>query len=383
MLVKEQKKKFKSPLYLESGRILDNYEIAFETYGKLNKDKSNVILITHALTGNHHVAGKYAETDRKSGWWDELVGEDKTVDVNKYFVISTNVIGSCFGSTGPMSIIPPRSKINQQEHYRLTFPVVSIRDMVKAQYIFMKSLGINRVEAIVGGSMGAMQGLQFAVDYPDFAKKVIAIAGTSATSPYAIAYNKVTRSAILSDPEFKNGFYNPEEIKKNGLSGLAIGRMAGHISFLSHDSMNKKFSRNYDSRDGVYSLLGRFEVEKYLDYNGHKFSKEFDPLSYLYITRAINMFDLSNGYSNLEEALLKVKSKLFVFSFSNDMLFRPAESEVIYTTMKKIDKSHLIEYTEIQSDYGHDAFLVKDEIQKFKHLVKEALELEMSETTDV
>jgi homoserine O-acetyltransferase len=374
LIVKEQKKRFKSPLYLESGRILDNYEIAFETYGKLNQDKSNVILITHALTGNHHVAGKYSENDRKSGWWDELVGENKTIDTTKYYVISTNVIGSCFGSTGPMSLMPPISKKNQNQYYRLSFPVVSIKDMVKAQHIFLKSLGINKLKAIVGGSMGAMQGFQFGVDFPDFAEKIIAIAGTHATQPYMIAYNKVAQSAILADPDFKNGLYDPKEIKKTGLSGLAIGRMAGHISFLSHESMQKKFGRNYDKQDGEFSLFGKFDVENYLDYNGIKFSKEFDPLSYLYIIKAINMFDLSNGYDSLKDALSRIKSELYIFSFKNDLLFRPYESEHIYTTIKSLNmKNQIVEYTEIDSDYGHDAFLVKDEIKKFKHLIIEAL----------
>jgi homoserine O-acetyltransferase/O-succinyltransferase len=355
---------FTNPLYLESGRILEPYDIVYETYGTLNDAKDNVIVVCHALTGSHHVAGTY-EGDNKAGWWDGLIGQGKAVDTDKFFVICTNVIGSCFGSTGPMS---PRYPYN--EPYRYKFPVVSILDMVKAQRILFDRLGIHEVHAIIGGSMGGMQALAFGVFYPNFAKKIIAMATTAATRDWAIAFNKVAQEAILKDPEFKNGYYDPETIRENGLSGMAIGRMAGHISFLSHQSMDKKFGREYKRNDGLFELFGKFQIESYLEYNGYNFTKWFDPLSYLYITKAINIYDLSRGFDSLEEALGKITAELYLVSFEKDILFLPSEMEDIASTMRLIGKENF-DYIEIESDYGHDAFLV--EIDKIEQYVKDAL----------
>jgi homoserine O-acetyltransferase len=355
------KKVFKKPLYLESGRILEPYEIAYTTYGELNKDKSNVIVITHALTGNQEPVKNENNRFFNSGWWDSLIGDGKVIDTKKYFVIITNVIGSIFGSTSPTSKV---SSYDQRE-YRFRFPVVTIRDMVKAQHIFFQSIGIRKVKAIIGGSMGGMQGLQFGVDYPNFAEKIISIAGTHATQPWMIAFNKVVSEAIKRDPDFKNGNYDVDEVKKNGLNGLAVGRMAGHISYLSHNSMERKFGRKYLNDDGFFDINGRFQVDSYLDYNGTKFSKNFDPLSYLYLSKTINMFDISNGFDSLSDALSHLKAKLQLISFSGDMLFRPEESEAIAIEMKKLRKD--FEYHEIESDYGHDAFLI--EFEKFDHLI--------------
>ena len=355
---------FTNPLYLESGRILEPYDIVYETYGSLNEAKDNVIVICHALTGSHHVAGTY-EGDNKAGWWDGLIGQGKAVDTDRFFVICTNVIGSCFGSTGPMS---PRYPYN--EPYRYKFPVVTILDMVKAQRILFDRLGIHSVHAIIGGSMGGMQALAFGVIFPNFAKKIIAMATTHATQPWAIAFNKVAQEAILKDPEFKNGYYDPKEIHKNGLSGMAIGRMAGHISFLSHQSMERKFGREYKLNDGLYELFGKFQVESYLEYNSYNFTKWFDPLSYLYITKAINIYDLSRGYDSLEETLGKITAELYLVSFEKDLLFLPSEMETIVATMKAIGKDN-VDYFEVESDYGHDAFLV--EIDKIDQYVKDAL----------
>jgi len=357
--------KFKNALYLESGRILEPYEIAYETYGELNEDKSNVVVVCHALTGSCHAAGLY-KGDRKPGWWDGLIGEGRAIDTKKYFVICYNVIGSCFGSTGPKSLMYPIA-----EPYRFNFPVITIKDMVKAARTLFSKLGINKVEAIIGGSMGGMQALHFAIDFPNFAKKIIPIATTYASSPWVVAFNKVAVEAILNDPEFKNGEYSFDEISKNGLKGASIGRMAGHISFLSPYSMQKKFGRDYVASDGLFELFGRFEVERYLEYNGNNFPKWFDPLSFLYITKAINIYDLSRGFESLEDALLKIKSKIFLISFKQDMLFFPQEMKHIANTMHKIGKSDLVEYTEIDSNYGHDAFLV--EIDKFEKYIKEAI----------
>ena len=356
---------FTNPLYLESGRILEPYDITYETYGTLNEDKSNVIVICHALTGSHHAAGIY-ESENKAGWWDGFIGPDKAVDTNKYFVICTNVIGSCFGSTGPMSPMYPH-----HEPYRYKFPVVSIKDMVKAQRILFDRLGLHEVEAIIGGSMGGMQALQFAINYPNFAKKIISMATTYATQPWAIAFNKVASEAILKDPDFKDGNYNPKDIRENGLSGMAIGRMAGHISFLSHHSMAEKFGREYKRNDGLFELFGKFQVESYLEYNGQNFTKWFDPLSYLYITKAINIFDLARGYDSLDEALKNVACELHLIGFKSDMLFLSQEMKTIGDTLKNIGNTNH-NYFEVDSDYGHDAFLV--ELNKFDTYVKEVLD---------
>lgn len=357
---------FTNPLYLESGRILEPYDIRYETYGELNEDKSNAIWITHALTGSHHAAGLYAN-ENKPGWWDGLIGPGKAVDTDKYFVICSNVIGSCFGSTGPMA-----DDYNTHSPYRYKFPVITIKDMVKAQRILLDSLGIYKLEAIIGGSMGGMQALQAAVDFPNLANKIFALATTSVTRPWAIAFNKVAQEAILEDPAFKKGYYDPEDIKANGLVGLAVGRMAGHISFLSPDSMDKKFGREYKRNDGLYELFGKFQVESYLEYNSYNFTKWFDPLSYLYITKAINIFDLSRGYDSIEEALGNVKSEVHLISFQSDMLFEPKESKEVYDIMQKLHPKEQSHYLNVESSYGHDAFLV--EIDKFEHYIKEALD---------
>lgn len=355
---------FTNPLYLESGRILEPYDIVYETYGELNEARDNVIVICHALTGSHHAAGTY-EGDNKPGWWDGLIGPGKAVDTDRFFVICTNVIGSCFGSTGPMSLRYPYN-----DPYRYKFPVITILDMVKAQRILFDRLGIHQVHAVIGGSMGGMQALAFGVFFPNFAKKIIAMATTAATQPWAIAFNKVAQEAILKDPDFKNGYYDPEVIRENGLSGMAIGRMAGHISFLSHQSMAKKFGREYKRTDGLFELFGKFQVESYLEYNGYNFTKWFDPLSYLYITKAINIYDLSRGFDSIEEALNKINAELYLVGFEKDILFLPSEMASIHSAMISLGKSNC-DYFEVASDYGHDAFLV--EIDKIDNYVREAL----------
>jgi len=364
MKIETKIEKFTTPLYLESGRILEPYQIAYETYGKLNSDASNVVLICHALSGSHHAAGKY-KGDKKAGWWDGLIGDGKAIDTTKYFVISTNVIGSCFGSTGPMSNNYPSDK-----PYRLKFPVITIRDMIKAQKQLLAKLGIYRLRGVVGGSMGGMQALQFGVDFPNFADKIIALATTYATQPWAIAFNKVAMEAIRRDPRFKNGNYEKDDFKERGLDGLAVGRIAGHISYLSPDSMNMKFGRNYVSNDGLFELFGRYEVERYMEYNTNNFSKMFDPLSYLYIIKAINTFNLSRGYDSLYEAILRIKADTTLISFKSDYLFFPREMEHIYKMMSRNGQS--VKYYEIDSNYGHDAFLV--ELEKFENIIKEELD---------
>ncbi len=366
MKITTKVEKFTSPLYLESGRILEPYELIYETYGELNEDKSNVIVVCHALTGSHHAAGRY-EGERKSGWWDGMIGDYKPIDTTKYFVICVNVIGSCFGSTGPMSSMYPSSK-----PYRLKFPVITISDMVKAQRMLFDRLGIYKAEAIIGGSMGGMQALCFSIEHPNFAKKHIILASTYATQPWAIAFNKVAREAIIRDSAFKGGQYDPEEIKESGFAGLAVGRMSGYISYLSPDSMSEKFGREYAQTDGLYELFGKFQVERYLDYNGNNFVNWFDPLSYLYITKAINIFDATRNYDSLEDSFSRIKSKITLISYTKDFLFLPEEMKTIETTLKNINKGDLVRYIEIRSNYGHDAFLV--ELNKFSHYIIEALE---------
>ncbi len=354
---------FTSPLYLESGRILEPYSIAYETYGVLNQDKSNVILVCHALSGSHHAAGIY-KGDRKAGWWDGLIGDGKAIDTKKYFVICSNTIGSCFGSTSPMSPCYPSIK-----PYRLKFPVVTIKDMIQAQKQLLSSLDIHHLRAIVGGSMGGMQALQFGVDFPNFADEIISLAATYATQPWTIGFNKVAIEAIRKDPRFKNGDYNIDDFKENGLDGLAIGRIAGHISYLSPHSMDDKFGRNYVGNDGLFELFGRYEVERYMEYNTANFSRLFDPLSYLYIVKAINTFNLTRGYDTLYNAILRIKAKIHLISFKSDYLFFPSEMEHIHKMMQR--NSQESTYLEVDSDYGHDAFLV--EIDKFEYRIREIL----------
>jgi len=344
---------------------LESYSIIYETYGTLSADKDNVVVVTHALTGSHHAAGFY-EGESKPGWWDGLIGPGKAIDTERFFVICSNVIGSCFGSTGPMS--PSQS---DGEPHRYRFPVVTIKDMVKAQRILFDRLGIHRVHAIVGGSMGGMQALEFAIHYPNFADRIIAMACTYATQPWTIAFNKVAEEAILKDPAFKSGYYDPVELRANDFPGMAVGRMAGHISFLSHYSMQRKFGREYKRTDGLYELFGKFQVESYLEYNGYNFTKWFDPLSYLYITKAINIYDLSRGFDTLDEALLRIRSRLYLISFERDLLFLSEEMKRVADILAGA-KMTPVEHIQVSSDYGHDAFLV--ELEKFEDNVKAALE---------
>ena len=366
MIITTKTLKFDEPLKLESGRILEEYEIAYETYGELNDDKSNVIVITHALSGSAHAAGKY-EGDRKAGYWDDLIGDHKAIDTTKYFVIASNNLGSCFGSTGPMSKMP-----NSNEPYRFKFPVLTISDIVRGQKNLLEALGIDHVKAIIGGSMGGMQALCYAIEYPDFADMIIPLATTAYTRPWAIAFNKVTVEAIRNDPDFKDGYYDSEDIAKHGLKGLAVGRMAGHISYLSKDSMDSKFGRRYSQQDGLYELFGRFEVERYLEYNGYNFPHHFDPLSYLYIVKTINIFNAARGSDKLEDVLKKIKTKLHLISFSGDVLFYPSEMKEIKDLMDKIGNGVNCTYEMIDSNYGHDAFLV--EVDKFEDKIIKMLE---------
>ncbi len=364
MKITTKKEHFSTPLYLESGRILKEFDLIYETYGELNETRDNAIVICHALTGSHHAAGTY-ENERKAGWWDDFIGDGKAVDTRRYFVICVNILGSNFGSTSPLSTEP-----GTQNQYRLRFPVLVISDVVKAQMMLFERLGIKHAKAVIGGSLGGMQALCFAIEFPKFASKVGIFASTYATPAWAIAFNKIAVSSILADPAFQGGYYESEQIRENGLDGMAIGRMAGHISFLSPLSMNEKFGRNYCKTDGLYELFGRFEVDSYLDYNGQNFSKRFDPLSYLYIVKMMNNFDATRHYGTLENALKSVRADILLLSFSGDVLFPPSLMDELADALKKTGKR--CTYECVKSTYGHDAFLV--EVAKFENHVKAWLE---------
>ena len=365
MKIETKVEKFNELLYLESGRVLESFEIIYETYGQLNEDKSNVIIICHALSGSHHAAGRYAH-EAKAGWWDKFIGDGKAIDTTKYFVICSNNIGSSYGSTSPMSIDPSTKK-----EYRLKFPVLTISDIVNAQMKLYKRLGISNAVAVVGGSMGGMQALCYAIEYPTFAKHIIALATTAYTRPWAIAFNKIGIEAIKNDPIFNNGNYKKDDIDALGLPGLAIGRMGGLICYLSPALFNSKFGRDYSSTDGLYELFGRFEVEKYLEYNAYNFPKYFDPLSYLYICKTMNIFDAGRNKDKLDDSFDKVQSNLHLIAFSDDMLFFPQEMEEIRDIMIRLGKENQVTYKLIESQSGHDSFLV--EVEKFEDYVKELL----------
>lgn len=365
MNIETKKEHFSEVLRLESGRILSEFDLVYETYGKRSLNDDNIVIICHALTGSAHAAGKYDESDAKPGWWDALIGDGKCIDTREFFVICVNILGSPFGSTSPLSIEPSTGR-----EYRLRFPVLAISDVVNAQMRLFKRLNIRQVKAIIGGSLGGMQALCFAIEHPDFAKNILSMASTYATQPWAIAFNKIAMHAIKNDPEFKNGMYDKDEVIKNGLLGLEVGRIAGHISFLSPHSMKRKFERRYAPTDGLYELFGRYEVDRYMEYNGANFAKRFDPLCYLYTIKMMNNFDTTRHYGSLENALKNVRSKLFLLGFKGDMLFMPHEMEVIADEMKKLGKEYY--YEEIDSDYGHDAFLV--EIEKITDCVRRAID---------
>ncbi len=344
-------------LLLDCGRKLGPVNIRFETYGKLDDKKSNAILILHALSGNAHVAG-YLDGDKaKIGWWDNMVGPGKAFDTDKYFIVCSNVIGGCSGSTGPRSFNPESQ--NPSKIYNMDFPVITIADMVRAQHRLMKHLGIEKWLSLAGGSMGGMQALEWAVSYPEAVNSVMPIATTSRLSPQSIAFNWVGREAIMRDPSWNNGNY---DIAKVPESGLAIARMLGHITYLSDESMDKKFGRELQEiKSYSFDFKHNFKVESYLKHQGEKFVERFDANSYLYISRAMDYFDLSERFGgNLEVALSQVKSSFLVISFSSDWLFTPEESLKIVEALRvnSID----VTYCDIKSIYGHDAFLLEVDV---------------------
>ena len=343
----------RQPLELECGKTLAPIDVAYETYGELNEVGDNAVLICHALSGDAHVAGLNNSDDRKPGWWDVMVGPGKGIDTNKYFVICSNFLGGCRGTTGPSSINPSTGK-----PYGLDFPIITIADMVKVQKVLLDKLGVKELLAVIGGSIGGMQVLQWAIEYPDFVKAAIPAATTTHLGTQSIAFDAVGRNAILADPNFAGGQYTDE---KGPDRGLAIARMIGHITYLSEQGMREKFGRQLRNADSYsYDFNSEFAVETYLDYQGQSFVERFDSNSYLYITKAADYFDLEKDYGSLNKAFANTKCRFLVVSFASDWLFTPAQSRAIVNALVANDKD--VSYCDIASPYGHDAFLLEPEI---------------------
>ncbi len=340
-------------LTLRSGAPLGPVTVAYETYGKLNADNSNAILIVHAFTGDAHAAF-YHEGDEKPGWWDEMIGPGKPFDTEKYFVICSNVLGSCKGTTGPASIDPQTGK-----PYGLTFPVITIQDMVTVQKMLIDHLGIKKLLSVAGGSMGGMQAAAWSVMLPDAIKSAIIIAACHRHTAQQIAFHEVGRQAIMSDPDWLAGDYYGKTIPKRG---LAIARMIGHITYMSESSMEQKFGRKLVKKEVLgYSFAKDFEVEGYLEYRGQSFVERFDANSYLYLTKAMDYFDLTEGELKLSEVFRGVCADILVISFTSDWLYPSYQSQAMVRALKANDIE--VSYVELSSNYGHDAFLVEIEEQ--------------------
>ena len=339
------------PMMLESGHKLGPVDIVYETYGHPNEDRSNAILICHALSGDHHAAGVHGPHDRYTGWWDNMIGPGKGFDTNRYWVICSNILGGCKGSTGPGSINPATC-----EPYGLNFPVVTIGDMVVAQKQLIDHLQIPQLYAIAGGSMGGFQALEWTLRYPEMVRSVICIASAAKLSTQAIAFNAVGRSAITRDPEWKGGQYDGKGPEK----GLAIARMVGHITYLSELSLDQKFGRRLQSANRLsYNFDTEFAIESYLDYKGSTFTDRFDANCYLYITKAMDYFDIARSYGPLKEAFAKAAARFLFVSYSSDWLFPTAQSKEMVQALLSNGKD--VSFIDIESPYGHDAFLLEEE----------------------
>jgi homoserine O-acetyltransferase/O-succinyltransferase len=354
MIVSPQSMSFREPLALQSGAALRDYALAYETYGTLNADRSNAVLICHALNASHHVAGTYVGQERSEGWWDTMIGPGKPVDTDRFFVIGVNNLGSCFGSTGPMHVNPDTGRI-----YGAHFPVVTVEDWVDAQARLLDALGIESLAAVMGGSLGGMQALSWTLQYPQRVRHAVVIASAPNLNAENIAFNEVARRAIVTDPDFHGGhFYEHGVVPRRG---LRIARMIGHITYLSDDVMNEKFGRQLrEGMDLRYTLEDvEFQIESYLRYQGDKFSEYFDANTYLLITRALDYFDpaLRHG-GNLAKALAVATSKFLLVSFTTDWRFSPKRSREIVKAL--LDNGRHVTYAEIDAPHGHDAFLLED-----------------------
>lgn len=350
-IVAEKTAHFDWPLTLQSGQTLPNYDLVYETYGTLNAAKSNAVIVCHALSGNHHVAGKYSETDKNAGWWDNLIGPNKPLDTNKFFVIGLNNLGGCHGSSGPSSIDATTSK-----PFGASFPIVTVEDWVNSQARLLDYLGINTLAAVIGGSLGGMQALQWTLAYPDRVKHALVIASAPNLTAQNIAFNEVARQAIMTDPEFYAGDYYAHNTVPS--RGLRIARMLGHITYLSDDAMGEKFGRKLKNTI-KYSFDVEFEMESYLRYQGDKFAGEFDANTYLRMTRALDYYDPALNFGgDLSKALSKVKAEILVLSFTSDWRFSPTRSREIVKAL--LDNELTVSYAEVTAAHGHDAFLMPD-----------------------
>lgn len=360
MIAIPQSMQFDTVLPLQSGAFLRDYALSFETYGELNADKSNAVLICHALNASHHVAGVYAGQDKSEGWWDNMIGPGKPLDTDKFFVIGVNNLGSCFGSTGPMHINPDTGRV-----YGADFPVVTVEDWVNAQARLLDALGIQTLAAVMGGSLGGMQALSWALQYPERVRHAVVIASAPNLTAENIAFNEVARRAIVTDPDFHGGhFYAHGTVPKRG---LRIARMIGHITYLSDDVMNEKFGRQLIAAgkggaqdDYLFSTLeAEFQIESYLRYQGDKFAEYFDANTYLLITRALDYFDPARTYGgDLSHALARASCKFLLVSFSTDWRFAPKRSREIVKAL--LHNRRDVSYAEIDAPHGHDAFLLDD-----------------------
>lgn len=350
-IVAPQTAHFSESLTLKSGETLPQFDLVYETYGTLNASKTNAVLICHALSGTHHVAGKYSEADKYPGWWDNLVGPNKPLDTNKFFVIGVNNLGGCHGSSGPSSLKPKSKK-----PYGASFPIVTVEDWVNSQARLLDYLGIETLAAVIGGSLGGMQALQWTIAYPERVKHALVIASAPNLTAQNMAFNEVARQAIITDPEFHGGdYYAHKTVPRRG---LRIARMLGHITYLSDDAMGEKFGRKL--KDKIkYSFDVEFEMESYLRYQGDKFAGEFDANTYLRMTRALDYYDPALAHDgNLSKALAHVKAQFLVVSFTSDWRFSPERSREIVKAL--LDNELTVSYAEVTALHGHDAFLMPD-----------------------
>jgi homoserine O-acetyltransferase len=352
-IVAAQRAQFETPLTFKSGAVLPRYELVYETYGALNAARSNAVLICHALSGHHHVAGTYADSPKNFGWWDNMVGPGKPIDTNRFFVIGLNNLGGCHGSTGPSSINPQTG-----QPYGASFPVVTVEDWVHAQARLADLLGITQFAAIIGGSLGGMQAMQWTLTYPERVRHALVIAAAPHLTAQNIAFNDVARNAILTDPDFHGGnFYQHNVVPTRG---LRLARMLGHITYLSDDAMADKFGRELRHGKLNYSYDIEFQIESYLRYQGDKFAAYFDANTYLLMTKALDYFDPARDLDgNLNRAFAAAQAKFLVVSFTTDWRFSPERSREIVRAL--LHNKRDVSYAEITSQHGHDSFLMEDE----------------------
>lgn len=359
------------PMYVSSGECLSSVTIAYDTWGTLNEARDNVVLVEHALSGNSHAADAWRDGELKEGWWNRLIGPGLAIDTTKYYIICSNVLGGCSGTTGPSSINP-----DTNERYGMSFPVVTVKDMVAAQKKMLDKMGITKLRAVVGGSLGGMQALVWAKKYPKMVERCVAIATTWRTSAQSIAFNEVGRRAILNDPDFKNGLYQKENPPKNG---LAIARMIGHITYLCEDSMNRKFGRDLVSDRLDFTMGKEFQVESYLEHQGYKFTDRFDASSYLYITRAIDYFSLCHSKSAIKRRFAHTPVKFMLLSFDSDWLFPTSQMRELLNALTAAGAD--VTFAELSYPFGHDSFLLEGDIQS--QYVKPFIDGDIGGKTDV